>query len=80
MRFSICLSALLISVVLIPAPLFAATISGTVRDGEGAPIGEFAARMLSCMDCDFFKKVVAEEGSANFELMIPRMKYRPKVR
>jgi len=48
--------------------------------GEGEPIGEFAAMMLSCMDCDFFKKVLAEEGSANFELIIPRLKYRSQCR
>lgn len=47
--------------------------------GEEEPIGEFAAQMLSCMDCDFFKKVLAEEGSANFELIVPRLKYRSKV-
>ena len=48
--------------------------------GEGAPLGEFAAKMLSCMDCDFFKKVLAEEGSANFELIIPRLKYQSQCR
>ena len=49
-------------------------IAGTFCD-EGEPVGEFAAKLLSCMDCDFFRKVKAEEGSANFELLIPRQKY-----
>lgn len=46
---------------------------------EGEPVGEFAAQLLSCIDCDFFKKVKDEEGTANFELLIPRQKYLKKV-
>jgi hypothetical protein len=53
-------------------------IAGTFC-AEGEPVGEFAAQLLSCMDCDFFKKVRAEEGSANFELLIPRQKYLKKM-
>ena len=49
-------------------------IAGTFCD-EIEPVGQFAAQLLSCMDCDFFKKVQTEEGSANFELLIPRQKY-----
>ena len=46
--------------------------------GEVEPEGDFARQLLSCMDCDFFKKVQAEEGTANFELLIPRQKYLSK--
>ncbi len=53
-------------------------IAGTFC-GDSEPVGEFAAQLLSCMDCDFFKKVQAEEGTANFELLIPRHKYLKKM-
>ncbi len=52
-------------------------IAGTFC-GEVEPAGDFARQLLSCMDCDFFKKVQAEEGTANFELLIPRQKYISK--
>jgi hypothetical protein len=47
-------------------------IAGTFCEEE--PLGEFAAQLLSCMDCDFFQKVQREEGTANFVLMIPRQR------
>ena len=46
--------------------------------GEVEPEGDFARQLLSCMDCDFFKKIQTEEGTANFELLIPRQKYLSK--
>ena len=40
-------------------------IAGTLCGGE--PQGSAAQKLFNCLDCDFFKQVVAEEGR-NFKL------------
>jgi hypothetical protein len=50
-------------------------ISGTFCSGKIQ--GTFAEKQLSCMTCDFFKKVKEEEGTANFMLLLPEQKYTP---
>ncbi|MBW3022368.1 hypothetical protein KY328_05575 [Candidatus Woesearchaeota archaeon] len=45
---------------------------------DDEPVGDFAKNLFSCMDCDFFKKVQAEEGTANFKLLTPRQNYMNK--
>lgn len=40
------------------------TVSGTFCDGQVQ--GTFAEKQLSCMSCDFFKKVKQEEGGSFF--------------
>jgi hypothetical protein len=42
--------------------------------------GTFAQKELSCMNCDFYKKVQAEEGTIAFKLMKPGQKYKPSSR
>ena len=37
--------------------------------------GSEAARLVSCFSCDFFTKVVQEEGLANFKLLKPGQTY-----
>ncbi len=50
-------------------------VTGTFCGGKVQ--GSFAAKELSCMNCDFYKKVQAEEGTANFILLKPGQRYRP---
>ncbi|HHL40708.1 MAG TPA: hypothetical protein ENJ37_09400 [Deltaproteobacteria bacterium] len=48
-------------------------VTGTFCGGEVQ--GSFAQKEASCMACDFFKRVKAEEGLANFQLMMPGQTY-----
>lgn len=42
--------------------------------------GYYAKKSVSCMSCDFFKKVKTEEGHENFILILNRrQKYGPSV-
>lgn len=43
------------------------SISGTLCGGEAQ--GTFAEKKLSCLSCEFIKKVVAEEGPEKFTLL-----------
>lgn len=45
---------------------------------EGMVQGTSAEKELSCMSCDFFKKVEAEEGFANFVIMKPGQVFNPR--
>ncbi|MCJ7563159.1 MAG: hypothetical protein MUP52_01040, partial [Candidatus Aminicenantes bacterium] len=49
-------------------------ISGTFC-GKQAD-GSEAVRLVSCFSCDFFTKVLREEGLANFKLLKPGQTYR----
>ncbi len=49
-------------------------VTGTFCGGEVQ--GSFAQKQLSCMACDFFKKVKEEEGLANFMLLKPGQVYK----
>jgi len=40
--------------------------------------GTSAGKELSCMPCDFFKKVESEEGFANFIIMKPEQVFNPR--
>jgi len=42
--------------------------------------GTFAQKEISCMNCDFFKRVKDEEGSTMFVLMKPGQVYAPAKR
>ncbi len=53
-------------------------VSGTFCGG--AVQGNFAQKELSCMNCDFYKRVQAEQGTASFVLLMPGQKYRPSRR
>lgn len=44
-------------------------IAGTFCDGEAH--GTFARKSLYCGDCDFFKKVKAEEGFLEYKILKP---------
>ena len=48
-------------------------VTGTLCGGEVQ--GTFARKQVSCLSCDFFKKVKEEEGTANFLLMKPGQRY-----
>jgi hypothetical protein len=59
--------------------MYSWTFGGPVAVGGGLAFRSHNPEcLLFCMD--FFKKVLAEEGSANFVLIIPRQKYRPQCR
>jgi hypothetical protein len=45
---------------------------------EGKVQGTSAEKELSCMSCDFFKKVESEEGFANFVIMKPGQVFNPR--
>jgi len=49
-------------------------IAGTFCGGKVQ--GEFAQKQLSCMNCEFFKRVQEEEGTANFKLLKPGQVYK----
>ncbi len=42
----------------------------------GVVQGSFAQKEVTCMSCDFFKKVKEEEGTANFKLLKPGQTYK----
>jgi hypothetical protein len=48
-------------------------ISGTFCGSRAA--GSLAARLISCLTCDFFTQVLQEEGLANFKLLKPGQTY-----
>jgi len=37
------------------------TVAGTLCDGR--PAGTFATKLTTCMNCEFYRKVVREEGA-----------------
>lgn len=43
------------------------SVSGTLCEGEVQ--GTFGQKLSSCLECDFFNKVKAEEGAENFKLL-----------
>jgi hypothetical protein len=51
-------------------------VAGTFCDGEVQ--GSFAEKQVSCLSCDFFLLVRAEEGTANFDLLKPGQVYRSR--
>lgn len=51
-------------------------IAGTFCEGKVQ--GTSAEKEVSCMSCDFFKKVESEEGFANFIIMRPGQVYKPR--
>ncbi len=51
-------------------------VAGTFCDGEVQ--GTYAEKQVSCMNCDFFSLVKAEEGTANFDLLKPGQVYRSR--
>lgn len=50
-------------------------IAGTFCDDKVQ--GTFAQKRLSCISCDFFKMVEAEEGYEKFMVLKPGQKYIP---
>ena len=50
-------------------------VTGTFCGGKVQ--GSYAAKELSCMNCDFYKKVQHEEGTASFVLLKPGQRYQP---
>ncbi len=50
-------------------------IAGTLC-GEN-PQGTFAQKEKSCMECEFFLQVMAEEGARKFQLLKPGQVYAP---
>ncbi len=48
-------------------------IAGTFCGGKVQ--GDFAAKVVSCMSCDFFKSVKIEEGEEEFNLLKPGQAY-----
>ncbi len=50
-------------------------VAGTFCGGKVQ--GSFAQKQLSCMTCDFFKKVKEEEGLERFKLLKPGQVYKP---
>lgn len=39
--------------------------------------GTFAQKQVSCMSCDFYKKVKEEEGTERFRILKPGQEYKP---
>ena len=52
-------------------------VTGTLCGGEVQ--GTYAQKQVSCMTCDFFKKVKEEEGTVQFYLMKPGQTYSKHV-
>ena len=50
-------------------------VAGTFCGGEVQ--GEFAQKQISCMTCEFFRKVEAEEGTKDFLMLKPGQIYEP---
>lgn len=48
-------------------------VAGTFCDGKIQ--GEFAEKQITCMECDFFQKVLKEEKE-NFHLLLPGQAYK----
>ena len=51
-------------------------VTGTFCGGEVQ--GTSAQKQASCMSCEFFTKVKAEEGTSNFHLMKPGQAYHTR--
>jgi hypothetical protein len=51
------------------------SLAGTFCGGKVQ--GDFAQKTVSCMTCDFFKKVKEEEGIEKFTLLITGRPYQP---
>ena len=49
-------------------------VAGTFCGGKIQ--GSFAQKELTCMSCDFYKRVKEEEGALNFNLMKPGQIYK----
>lgn len=49
-------------------------VTGTFCGGKIQ--GTFADKQLSCMSCEFYKKVRAEEGAGNFRMLKPGQNYK----
>lgn len=43
----------------------------------GVVQGTFAQKQVSCMSCDFYKKVKEEEGAERFRILKPGQEYKP---
>lgn len=52
-------------------------VAGTFCGGKVQ--GSFAQKSVSCMSCDFFKKVKNEEGAKEFILLKPGQRYGPSA-
>lgn len=50
-------------------------VTGTFCGGEVQ--GTHAQKELSCMNCDFFKRVKNEQGTLGFKLLRPGQRYEP---
>lgn len=53
-------------------------IAGTFCGGKVQ--GDFAQKSVSCMSCEVFKQIKAEEGSENFVLLKPGQVYHANAR
>ncbi len=53
-------------------------VTGTLCGGQVQ--GSFAQKQVSCMTCEFFKKVKEEEGTGRFELLKPGQAYAAHAR
>jgi len=51
------------------------TIAGTFCGGKVQ--GTFAEKQISCMACDFFKRVKEEEGVVGFQVLKTGQVYKP---
>ncbi|HEX3043729.1 MAG TPA: hypothetical protein VHY08_03165 [Bacillota bacterium] len=52
-------------------------VAGTFCGGKIQ--GAFAEKEITCMACDFYKKVKEEEGLAHFKLMKPGQRYQMRA-
>ncbi|MBI4710565.1 MAG: hypothetical protein HY759_05645 [Nitrospirae bacterium] len=50
-------------------------LAGTFCGGKVQ--GSFAQKQVSCMSCDFYKKVKDEEGTERFRILKPGQEYKP---
>jgi hypothetical protein len=52
-------------------------VAGTFCGGKVQ--GSFAEKEITCMACDFYKRVKEEEGLAHFKLMKPGQRYQMRA-
>ncbi len=50
-------------------------LAGTFCGGKVQ--GSFAQKQVSCMSCEFYKKVKDEEGTERFRILKPGQEYKP---
>ncbi len=50
-------------------------LAGTFCGGKVQ--GSFAQKQVSCMSCEFYKKVKDEEGTERFRILRPGQEYKP---